>query len=297
MKLKKKAIQKELQLKKITLIMRFLFLLQSIMMVTAFVISTYGYVVEGRTPSRQSVVAIFVVMLIMLLMTGYFVFRDTNLYNRIDKQMTIKNESYKNIENLNLALRGQRHDFLNHIQILYSLIELEAYDEASDYLNDLYGDVGKLSDNIKTKSVAMNALIQAKSNEAESRGLNFKVSINSRLEQINMPDWELCRVVGNMLDNGMRAAEQINDQGQIEVVIKESIISHDIIIKNSSNPIDEPSIKHFFTPGFTTKKQTENHGMGLYISEKIMKKYGNSIEMSYEEGMVLVTVTMPKSID
>lgn len=296
MKSNQKVIQKELQLKKITVIIRLVYLIECLMMVVVFTISGMRYVIEGQLPTRESIMAILIVMLVMILMTGYFVFRDTNLFNRINNQMIIKNESYKNIENLNLALRAQRHDFLNHIQILYSLIELEAYDEASDYLNKLYGDVGKLSANIKTKSVAMNALIQAKSYEAESRGLICHVSINSRLEFLNMPDWELCRVVGNMLDNGMRAAENFDGQGEIRVELSESIVAYKICIKNSSSPIERHVIKHFFTPGYTTKKQADNHGLGLHISAEIMKKYGNTIEMTYEEGMVIARITMPKTI-
>lgn len=38
------------------------------------------------------------------------------------------------MENLNNTLRAQRHDFLNHLQVVYSLMEMKEYDEASAYL-------------------------------------------------------------------------------------------------------------------------------------------------------------------
>ena len=33
-------------------------------------------------------------------------------------------ESMKNLENLNLKLRAQRHDYLNHLQVIYGLLQL-----------------------------------------------------------------------------------------------------------------------------------------------------------------------------
>ena len=35
---------------------------------------------------------------------------------------------------LNRSLRAQRHDFLNHLQVVFSLIEMEEQQEAADYI-------------------------------------------------------------------------------------------------------------------------------------------------------------------
>lgn len=284
----------ELQLKKIVAMMRMVYLLQSIIVIAVAVISGYLYLVNGDIPTTQTVLVLLIVMAIMVVFNGYFIFRDTNVFRRLNSQIEIKDEAYRNIEALNLELRSQRHDFLNHIQILYSLMELEAYEDTTSYLNRLYGDVGKLSANIKTNSVAMNALLQAKANEAETRKIPFEIRINSRLEFLNMPDWELCRVVGNMIDNGLRAVEHYGDDGCLTLDINENIKDYELIISNSSQPLEETAIQHFFTPGYTTKKDQDNHGMGLYISDVLMKKYHNHIDMTYANHTVKVKVIIHK---
>lgn len=38
-------------------------------------------------------------------------------------------ESYQNLEKLNSNLRAQRHDYLNHLQVVYGLMEMEEYEE------------------------------------------------------------------------------------------------------------------------------------------------------------------------
>lgn len=293
----KRIGNKELQLKKIVMMMRGVYLIQSIMVIVVAVTSGIRYFINGEIATTQTVLTLLVVMAVMVLFNGYFVFKDTNVFKRLNNQIEIKDEAYKNIEALNLELRVQRHGFLNHIQILYSLMEMEAYEDTTAYLNKLYGDVGKLSANIKTSSVAMNAMLQAKANEAENKGITYTTNIKSRLESMNMPDWELCQVVGNMIDNGFRASVSQGVTPFVDIHIKENIRDYMLVISNSSKPIDPETIEHFFTLGVTTKKDSANHGMGLFISREIMGKYGNSIDMVYEDGQVIVTVTIHKKTE
>ena len=38
-------------------------------------------------------------------------------------------EAYGQLEDLNREMRAQRHDFKNHLQVVYSLTEMAAYDD------------------------------------------------------------------------------------------------------------------------------------------------------------------------
>ena len=46
---------------------------------------------------------------------------------------------------LNRTLRAQRHDFLNHIQVVYSLLEMGESAEAADYLERIYSQLRTVS--------------------------------------------------------------------------------------------------------------------------------------------------------
>ena len=43
-------------------------------------------------------------------------------------------ETVNQMSEMNIALRAQRHDFLNHLQVVYSLIEMREYEEANRYI-------------------------------------------------------------------------------------------------------------------------------------------------------------------
>ena len=68
----------------------------------------------------------------------------------------------KNLENLNLKLRAQRHDYMNHLQVIYGLLELGEYEDAREYMEPVFKDITRVTRAMKTSQPAVNALLQAK---------------------------------------------------------------------------------------------------------------------------------------
>ena len=46
-------------------------------------------------------------------------------YDKLRKHYQDLQESYHDLEKLNSELRAQRHDYLNHLQVVYGLLELK----------------------------------------------------------------------------------------------------------------------------------------------------------------------------
>ena len=92
--------------------------------------------------------------------------------------MTLKldglDKTVSQMTDLNIALRSQRHDFLNHLQVVYSLMEMGEYQEANRYIEQVYGDIQALSQQMKTACAPVNALLRAKAAEAQKRGVRVE---------------------------------------------------------------------------------------------------------------------------
>ena len=82
-------------------------------------------------------------------------------------------ENFKNLEHLNLKLRAERHEYLNEMQVVYGLLELEEYEEAYRYLHPLYEDIARIGKALRTKKPAVNALLQAKMEYAQKQQITF----------------------------------------------------------------------------------------------------------------------------
>ncbi len=236
---------------------------------------------------------LLLVAILLIVYNSYFGFRDIYLFRLWEEKVNIQQDTLQNIESLNRALRSQRHDFLNHIQVIYGLVELEEYDELSSYLYKVYGDIEKLNTYIKTGDVAINALLQAKSHDAQHRQVEYFVTITTRLQGLLVPSWEICRCLGNLIDNAIYATSVYSGKKRVSISIFENLSFFEFIIENSGEIIFEEHTKKIFQPGFTTKG-SQGEGMGLYIVKQILENYGGDIKVSSQNDHTVFSLYIPK---
>ena len=202
-------------------------------------------------------------------------------------------DAYAQLEDLNGTLRAQRHDFMNHLQVVFSLLELEDYKEASDYIERVYGDIRRVSRTLKTAHPAINALLAAKVGDCEARGVHVDLQIESPWAGLPVESWEMCRVLGNLIDNAMNAMKDAPEP-RLLIRLSESVQSYTFVIANNG-PMIQPSIaERIFQRGFSTKG--EGRGMGLSIVRGIMESGGGRLTLASDERETRFEGTLPKTI-
>lgn len=202
--------------------------------------------------------------------------------------------AYRQLEAWNQELRGQRHDFLNHLHVIRGLLEVEEYDALRDYLAPICHALDRTGKAIRTKSPAVNALLAAKLAEAEHYGVSLTVEVSSSLSPLSIPDWDLVRILANLIDNAVSAARQ-TEQPRICVEISETKDAFLFCISNNGPPISPANRPRLFTPGFTTKTE-EGHGMGLFIVSQLLRKNHGSIEWSSDETQTSFRILFRKEV-
>ncbi|MDE6606702.1 MAG: Spo0B domain-containing protein [Lachnospiraceae bacterium] len=215
------------------------------------------------------------------------------LYAFYQNQNNNLEESMKNLEELNTKLRAQRHDYLNHIQVIYGLLELEEYEEAKKYMAPVFKDIMKLSKALKTKQPAVNALLQAKMEAAQKEDIDFYLEVRSDLKYISMEAWDLCKILANLIDNAITALSEKENEKQLHVEIWEDKEKYNFCIYNNGPVIPKEHMENIFKQGFTTKKE-EGHGMGLAIISRILKDNHGEITVSSKENKTSFQVNIPK---
>lgn len=216
--------------------------------------------------------------------------QDALLTRRRMRTITELQTVNQQMDALNLKLRAQRHDFLNHLQVVYSLMEMGEYQDATAYLETVYSQLHAVSRVLRTKVTAFNALLQVKNAECERRGIALEMDVRSTLEGIAMPAWELCCVIGNLLDNAMDAAAQA-EKPQITLSVTESLREFTFTIRNNGAAIPASLRERIFEPGFSTKG--ENRGMGLAIVSRRLNEYGGRISLDAADESTAFTVSLP----
>lgn len=234
----------------------------------------------------------FLLLTVLALVGCIIVF--VTIYTRLRQQYDALHSSYRDLERLNSDLRAQRHDYLNHLQVVYGLMELEEYDELKTYLAPIYKGMMKTGKALKTKNPAVNALLRAKMEEAESKGIDFYVEVTSDLSGLKAEPWELCKVLANLMDNAITALEAIPSEKKLRVDIGEDRDSYRFSVANNGPAIPEELQESIFREGFTTKKES-GHGMGLSIVTQVLKTYKGTISLSSTEEETVFRIRIPKS--
>lgn len=212
---------------------------------------------------------------------GVMDIREAFLARRISDQADMLEASHRNLEELNLEMRKQRHDFMNHLQVVYSLVELGDENETREYIERVYGDLKRVGQVLKTSVPAMNALIAAKQIDAEERAIQMRTDVRTALEGLNVPGWELCRVLGNLIDNAFDALSGALAP-EIRLSLSEDVQFFRLSVWNNGPAIPDKIKEHIFEERFSTKGS--DRGMGLSIVRDIVTRHEGTIRLASDEG-------------
>ncbi|NLB90862.1 MAG: GHKL domain-containing protein [Clostridiales bacterium] len=235
----------------------------------------------------------FVLFVGLLISWGAFVdIRQAMDARRISKQRIALENTLESVEKLNHVLRAQRHDFLNHLQAVYGLIEMEEYEEANDYIENVYGNIRSVSQMLRTANPSVNALLHVKLAQLEEKNIQVTLHIKSAWEALPVPGWEMCRVLGNILDNAMEALEN-SPSPSVVLELTEDLKDFTFSISNNGPVIPKETQQTIFLPNVTTK--LSGQGMGLFISSKILNKWGGSLSFTSEATETVFTGKIPRT--
>jgi sensor histidine kinase regulating citrate/malate metabolism len=252
-------------------------------------------IIENNTEAvvgDTSIYLIFCVALVVILVVCVILLARN--YIKLINRNDALSESIDNLCRLNDKLRMDRHDYLNHLQIVYGLMELEEYDEMNSYLKKVYKELLKTGKAVKTSKPAINALLAAKTAEAEAKVIDFVIEVKSDLKNLCIEDWELCKVLSNLIDNAIRALEDSDlKEKKIRVDITETKERYIFSVEDNGPKIPEDIRDKIFKRGFTTKKD-EGHGMGLAIVSEIVSKNKGSLELDSDEEETVFSVSFGK---
>jgi len=208
---------------------------------------------------------------------------EENAKYRIEAQLF--KSHIEQIETLLRNSRTQKHEYARHMQSVQALIELDMTDEAKDYLNGITEQYWPDDDIYFIGHPALTGLINSKRSVAQLKGIDFAVAVKCDLSQLSIPAWDLCSIIGNLLDNAMEAAIQDKDNPRVGIEFKYENHYYTTYIINNGNMI--PDKEKIFEAGYTTKG-SEGRGYGLYLVKKLVDKYKGYIEIISEKKTTII---------
>lgn len=235
--------------------------------------------------------AVIIELLIFFILEGSLQSYKLNYESKTEKmQNEMLNHQYEEIRNIYLNMRGWRHDYHNHLQVLKVQLRNGEYKEAGIYLDELEQNLDNVDTYVKSGNMMLDAILNSKLSIAEQHEIRVNCTA-SMPPSIPVDDVELCVIVGNLLDNAIEACEKIPVADRFiriyVVVNKEQLY---MSVQNSAKEELDFNERNYIS----TKRG--NHGLGMKRVKVLIDKYDGYLNLANEAGIFAAEVTMPLTI-
>ena len=270
-----------------------------IMILSAFMItlligiSMYMITVGGKTTEY---IYVAVTLLISCLDAVIFIFlRKMNRTSQIEKERDIMEIQLQRQQDEMQHLQQQyeeililRHDFRNGIDCLCGMVEQGDCSGALEYAKQFKErKVNTILSQVQCSSTMLNAVVNAKFNDAQSKGIDTSLRL-----VVQIPhdlEFDLSIMLSNLLDNAIEACEKNPSNAQILLTISEEAGYYRIVVRNT---IAAPVLKK--NQELKTEKADKKlHGWGLRSVTDLVSKRNGLIDFYEKEGMFYVDILLP----
>ena len=206
-----------------------------------------------------------------------------------DYQREILATQYRETEAMYREMRGWRHDFRNHIQLLKVYAQKGDLEAVGAYLDRLERDLNRVDPAVKTGNTMTDAILNSKISLARSKGVPVRADARIPVK-LSISDLDLCVILGNLFDNAIEASLKLpEDQRMIRLYMD---------MKGSQLYISFTNL----APGgklekagnrFATTKGS-GHGFGLWRVDKAVERLGGYLRRASEEGAFTTEILLPQ---
>lgn len=244
--------------------------------------------IEGRLAGILLWGGILLELLLFLTVEGTLFFYKRGFDFRTEQfRSELMEHSYGEIRDIYMDMRGWRHDYHNHMQVMKAQLSMGNYNGMEAYLDKLEKELDKVDTLVKSGNLMADAILNSKLTLA--RRHEIPINCKAKLpEQISVEDVDLCVILGNLLDNAIEACEQV-EEGSRFLRIYLSVNKGQFYLSIQNSAKEEPD---FEERNYISKKRG-NHGLGMKRVKAAVDKYHGYLNLANEPGIFASEVTMP----
>ena len=188
------------------------------------------------------------------------------------------------------SMRANNHDFTNKLHVILGLIQMEMYDDAMAYIQNITmvqrETISKVMNAVSEPAVA--ALLIGKIARAAELNVKFVLRDGCYYSAADMglPSEMMVTVIGNLLDNAfesMNNADDISENKELMFGIYSRPGAVLITVDDTGKGIKEDDIERIFVKGYSTKG--EGRGTGLDQVKTMVESFGGKITVESQEGV------------
>lgn len=245
--------------------------------------------------SNRKLTALIFLGLVLINVIVFYLVVDLSRINTLiqeNKLLKLQREYNKRyIENANTeygVIRKLRHDSKDNYTVIYTLLCDGKVDAAKKHIEKSVDALCATEIFVNTNNDAVNAVVNAKLSTAKSLGIDAACLSVSDFSGID--DFDLCRLLSNMIENAITACLECDGNRLIYLKIISDKYVYKFSLKNTINRSvlsNNPNLK-------TTKSDKSEHGFGTKIIRDVAEKYDGICDFYEEDDLFCCNVVLKK---
>lgn len=191
------------------------------------------------------------------------------------------------VESIYSQMRGIRHDYRNHLQVMNTLMNDRRTDELDAYIKQLNNELNQVDTIIQTGNTMIDAIVNTKLTSAKNRGIElFATAIAPKT--LSLEHVDLAIILGNLLNNAIEATSKETSQQEDRFIrLYIAPMKNTLYISVTNTMAENPK------PTFMSLKRVNRRGYGLSRINHAVEKYEGIVNRKWEEGVFATEVTLP----
>ncbi|HZG85724.1 sensor histidine kinase [Paenibacillus sp.] len=250
---------------------------------------------------RDQLMNLLMVTTIALLASVAMIYALYRFVNRAQDEVVqaVQDDYNEEVQSLFVAVRGERHDLVNHLHTLKAMADAKKYDQLHRYVKELVDETIAVSDIVNIGHPAIAAIIQAKAAVALRQRIDFSFRFEGMTDIVGIKgvkSVDIVKILANLIDNAFEEVMELEPEHR--VVRVEGWLEQDEIHFSVSNTLrrtlSDEELSRMFQPTYTTKKSSGHSGLGLSIVRQKVRQYRGNVSVSTPEPkMIEFVVSVP----
>lgn len=232
---------------------------------------------------------LFIVIMLILILYALTVFLilPKMIADRLENyQNKLAGRQFEEIRSTYKEMRGWRHDYRNHMQVLKVYLDEGKIEQGKEYIMQMDKDLEDIDHIVKTGNVMADAILNSKLTLARSK--NITVNATAKIpEKLPVTDTEFCVILGNLLDNAIEACEKIQEENDRFIRIYIGIFQKQFYLSVTNSTSNSKRIAVYHTV------KGINHGFGLARIDSIVNKHQGFLNRKNEPGVFVTEIMLP----
>ncbi len=245
-----------------------------------------GHFFEGYLVVEAVILILFIFTQVLIYIYTYDIVKSVELSANLailESQINTQNDHVKKYILDQELLRQQRHDIRHQYAVLSGYLEKNETDKMKSYLNELIDAIPQNSFPAFCANQSVNSLCSYYAAHAKNAGIDISIIIDIPEQSEKISNSHLCIVIGNLLDNAIRANEG-RTCGRF-IRLRSSIEAGMLYI----------TMDNSYVPGEKRTRSDNSgaeHGIGLLSVRNVAESHGGSAEFSEDHDTFQSSVWM-----